>query len=136
MRRTAVKWFLAFAMLTTMAASPAYSGEAVQMFRCEQGEGASEEDILALAQQWIAAARKTKGGEGLQVQVLFPIAVNATNQIDFMLLVSAPSVAQWGLFWDNYSASTVGEVDDAMADKAICPDSALWEVERIEVKAQ
>jgi hypothetical protein len=130
--RTAMGSLLALVMM--MAASPAYSGEAVHMFRCEQEAGASEEDIMALAQQWLAGARKTKGGEGLQVQVLFPIAVNATGEIDFLMLISAPSLGQWGVFWDNYHDSPAAEVDNQMENKAICPDSALWEVERIEVK--
>jgi hypothetical protein len=131
---TVVRWVLVLAML--VAAAPAYSGEAVQMFRCEQEAGASEEDIMALAQEWLSAAQKTKGGEGMRVQVLFPIAVNATNEIDFLFLVSAPSFEKWGVFWDNYSGSPASQVDKGMNEKAICPDSALWEVERIEAKAK
>ena len=119
-------------MLT--AAAPAYSGEAVQVFRCEVEEGASEEDIMALAQQWLAGARKTKGGENIQVEILFPVAVNFSGEIDFLFRVSAPSMEQWGVFWDNYHTSPAADVDDAMESKAPCPDSALWEVERIEVE--
>jgi len=126
---------LAFVMV--LAAAPAYSGEAVQMFRCEQEEGASEEDLMEIAQEWIAAARKTKGGEGMQARILFPVAVNATNQVDFMFLISSPSFEQWGVFWDNYHGSPAADVDDGrMGGKAVCPDSVLWEVERIEPKTQ
>lgn len=132
--RTVVQWMLAFVMLT--AAAPAYSGEAVHVFRCEQDDEATEEEIMALGQQWLAAAHQTKGGEGLQVQMLFPVAVNATNEIDFLFRISAPSLEQWGVFWDNYYDSPVGDVDDAMKLKMVCPDSLLWQVERIEVAPQ
>jgi hypothetical protein len=117
-----------------MAAAPAYSGEVVHMFRCEQENDASEEDIMAVAQEWLTAARKTKGGESVDVRVLFPVAVNATNQMDFMFVVSAPSFQQWGIFWDNYHDSPVSDVDQGMTSKAVCPDSVLWEVERIKPK--
>jgi hypothetical protein len=122
------------ALVMVMAAAPAYSGEVVHMFRCEQENDASEEDIMAVAQEWLTAARKTKGGESVDVRVLFPVAVNATNQMDFMFVVSAPSFQQWGIFWDNYHDSPVSDVDQGMTSKAVCPDSVLWEVERIKPK--
>ena len=132
--RTTIGWMLVFSML--MAAAPALAGQPVHMFRCEQDDDASEEDVMALAQTWLAAARKSKGGEGLEVEVLFPVAVNATNQMDFMLLVSAPSFQQWGVFWDNFHDSPVSEVDSGMSGKVVCPDSVLWEVESIAPKAK
>ena len=130
--RTVLQFMLALVMV--MAAAPAYSGEVVHMFRCEQENDASEEDIMAVAQEWLTAARKSKGGEGVDVRILFPVAVNATNQMDFMFVVSAPSFQQWGIFWDNYHDSPVSEVDKGMNSKAVCPDSVLWEVERIKPK--
>ncbi len=130
--RTVLQFMLALVMV--MAAAPAYSGEVVHMFRCEQENDASEEDIMAVAQEWLTAARKSKGGEGVDVRILFPVAVNATNQMDFMFIVSAPSFQQWGIFWDNYHDSPVSDVDQGMTSKAVCPDSVLWEVERIKVK--
>jgi len=132
--RTITGWLLVFAMLT--AAAPAYSGEALQIFRCEQEDDVTEEEIMATAQEWITAARKTKGGQGLELRVLFPIAVNATGEIDFLLLVSAPSFEQLGAFWDNQHDSEVSDVDEGKDSKSVCPDSALWEVERIAAKAQ
>ena len=130
--RTVLQFMLALVMV--MAAAPAYSGEVVHMFRCEQENDASEEDIMAVAQEWLTAARKSKGGEGVDVRILFPVAVNATNQMDFMFVVSAPSFQQWGIFWDNYHSSPASEVDKGMNSKAVCPDSVLWEVERIKPK--
>lgn len=132
--RTAMRWMLAFVMV--MAAAPAYAGEVVHMYRCEQSDGTTEDDVMAAAQEWLTAARKSKGGEGLEVRVLFPVAVNATNQMDFMFVVSAPSFQQWGIFWDNFHDSPVSEVDQGSNSKVVCPDSALWEVERMQVKKQ
>ena len=129
---TITRWMLVSVMVT--AAAPAYSGETVHMFRCEQEDEASEEDIMAVAQEWLTAARQTKGGQNMEVRVLFPVAVNATAQMDFMFLVSTPSFEEWGVFWDNYHGSPASQVDQGMSSKAVCPDSVLWEVERIKVK--
>jgi hypothetical protein len=125
---------LVFALASVSVAAPAFSAEAVHIFRCEQEDGATEEDVVAVAQQWLTAARKSKGGEGMQVQVLFPLAVNATQETDFLFLVTAPSIAQWGVFWENFHDSPVSEVDQGTDEKVICPDSALWESETVVVK--
>ena len=132
--RTAMRSILAFALF--MAAAPAYSSELIHMYRCEQEDEVSEDDILAQVQKWLAAARKTKGGEGLQAQVLFPVAVNAPGEIDFLIAIRAPSFAQWGVFWDNYQDSPVADVEEQIHLTMVCPDSALWQVEKIEVKPQ
>lgn len=132
--RAVIGSMLVFAMVT--AAAPAHSGEAAHVFRCEQDDDATEEELMALSQQWLAAARQTKGGEGLQVQMLFPVAVNSSSEIDFLFRISAPSLEQWGVFWDNYHESPVGDVDDLMRTKMVCPESMLWEVERVAVGSQ
>lgn len=132
--RIAIQGFLAIVMV--MVAAPAFAGEAVHMFRCEQEDEVTEEEVMALAQTWLDAARKTKGGEGMEVRVLFPVAVNATNEIDFMFVVSAPSFEKWGVFWDNFHDSPVSEIDQGQNSKVVCPDSVVWEVERIQPTAK
>jgi len=42
------------------------------------------------------------------------------------------AAAEWGLFWDGYEGSPASKVDQGSQSKAICPDSALWEV--VEIK--
>lgn len=109
------------------AAAPAFSGEAMQMWRCEMDDDATEEQVMALAEEWIAAAKKTEGGERLSGFVLFPVAVNATGEMDVMHIVTAPTFEEWGKFWDNYHESPAADVEDKSAEWIICPDSVLWE---------
>jgi hypothetical protein len=111
-----------------IVAAPTYAAEATQMWRCEMNDGTTEEEVMTIAQEWLKAARKLGGGERLEAQVLFPVAVNATGQMDVMFIITAPTFEEWGKFWDNFIVSP----DAAAAakrnqEKIICPDSLLWE---------
>ena len=131
-----MRWMLVFVMVVMVVtvAAPAFAVEAVQMFKCEMEDEATEDDLRAVALEWLTAARQMKGGEKLEVYLYFPLAVNMTGDTDFLLMVHAPSVEQWGVFWDGYKGSPASMVDQGSASKAICPDSALWEAEGVELK--
>jgi hypothetical protein len=110
--------------------APAYAGEAMQMWRCEMDDDASEEDVTSMAREWLKAAKTMKGGERLEAYVNFPVAVNATDQIDVLFVVVAPSFEEWGKFWDNYAGSPAAEADKRNK-KVVCPNSVLWESVKI-----
>ena len=110
-----------------IVAAPAYSGEAVQMWRCEMDDDASEAQIKAGAAKWLKAAKKQPGGEGLEAQVYFPIAVNATGEMDLLFIITAPSFQDWGKFWDAYGGSPAAAIEKEDEALVICPDSVLWE---------
>jgi hypothetical protein len=114
-----------------IVAAPAYAGEATQMWRCELDDNISEEEVIAGAREWLKAARTMKGGERLKAYVYFPVAVNATGQMDAMFIITAPTFEEWGKFWDNYAGSPADEVDKRN-EKVVCPNSVLWE--SIEIK--
>jgi len=122
--KTAVKLILISILM--MIAAPAWSGSAVAVYSCEQGDEASEADVLAAVAEWLQAAKAMKGGENLNAFAMFPVAATM-GESDFMFVVTAPSFAEWGAFMDGYEGSAVAEVDNKYADVAICPDSALWE---------
>ena len=108
--------------------APAYAAEATQMWKCEMNDDTSEEEVIAIAQEWLKAARKLEGGERLEAQVLFPVAVNAIGNVDVFFVVVAPSFEEWGKFWDNYiSSPAAAEANKRHQEKIVCPDSALWE---------
>ena len=113
-----------------IVAAPAYAGEATQMWRCELDDDITEEEVIANAQEWLKAAKTMKGGERLKAYVYFPVAVNATGQMDVMFIITAPTFEEWGKFWDNYAGSPADEVDKRN-EKVVCPDSVLWESIRI-----
>jgi len=118
---------LMFVSMLMIVAAPAYAAEATQMWSCEMEADASEEDVTAGAQAWLAAAKKVKGGERLEAYVYFPVAVNATGDIDVWFVVVAPTFEEWGKFWDNYGGSTAAEIEVRNEEKVVCPDSVLWE---------
>ena len=120
---------LVLASMLMIVAAPGYSAVATQMWRCELGEGISEEDVEAKAGKWLETARKMEGGAGLEAYVLFPVAVNNTGDIDLLFVVTAPSFAEWGQFWDAYQApdSPMVALDKENQDDIVCPDSAVWE---------
>lgn len=109
-----------------MVAIPAWSSTAVAVYTCEQDDSASEADISAAATAWLKAANGMKGGENIQAFVMFPVAVTM-GESDFLFVVSAPSLAEWGAFMDGYEGSAVADEDKKFASLADCPDSALWE---------
>lgn len=123
--KTIVRLMLVFMLM--FVAAPAYAGEAMQMWRCEMDDDASEEDVKAMAQEWLKAAKTMKGGERLKAYVNFPVAVNAIGEVDVLFVVVAPSFQEWGKFWDNYAGSPAEEVDKRNREKVVCPGSALWE---------
>ncbi len=115
-----------------IGAAPAYSGEAVHMWKCEMDDDATEEQIKARAQAWLKAAKKLNGGENFKAYVFFPVAVNGLGETDLMFVVVAPSFEDWGKFWDAYAESPVNEIDQQGLDLIVCPDSVLWESFKVE----
>ena len=115
-----LRLMLVFMLMFIVA--PAYAGEAMQMWRCEMDDETSEEEVIAMAQAFLKAAKTMPGGEGLKAYVNFPVAVNAIGQADVLFVVVAPSFAEWGKFWDSYSGSDIAaENEKRTHGKIVCP---------------
>ena len=84
---------LMLVFMLMIVAVPAYSGEALQMWKCEIDDDTSEEEVLAMKQEWLKAARKIEGGVRLEAYVYFPVAVNATGEVDALFVVVAPPLS-------------------------------------------
>ena len=106
--------------------APAWSDTFSYAYKCAQQDAASDEDVMAAASAWLKAAKGVKGGENLEVYVHFPV-VAAMGDTDFLFVVKAPSLAEWGLFMDNYEGDTLAKEDKQFAEIAACPDSTLFE---------
>ena len=117
---------LVLVTIMMIAAAPAYSATAMQMWKCEIEDDVTEADVKANAEKWLAAAKKLNGGEGLEAYVNFPVAVNNMGDTDVVFMVTAPSFEAWGQFWDSYGGSEAAKID-IQNDKVVCPDSAVWE---------
>ena len=110
------------------AVAPAFAGgEATQLWRCEMEDDTTEAQVMEGAQKWLAAVKKIKGGENFEATVLFPIAVNATGEMDAMFVVTAPTFKEWGEFWDGYEGSEAAKIETANNEFVVCPDSVVWE---------
>jgi hypothetical protein len=136
---TITRWILVSVVMSVMmiGAAPAFSSQATHIFSCEQDDDASEDDLRAEAREWLAAARKMKGGAQLEVYLYFPVAVNALRESDFFFVVVAPSFEQWGVFWDGYRNSPAEAADKKSAGtETACPNSGLWESEKVELEAK
>jgi hypothetical protein len=116
--------------LMTIAA-PVYASQAVQIFLCEEEDGVTEEKLEATASNWLKAARTMKGGANLEAYIHYPIAAKIPGEGDFMFVIVAPSLAEWGMFWDGYKDSPAEEADGQSSGVSVCPDSALWEAVKI-----
>jgi hypothetical protein len=112
--------------LMMMFSTVAWAGGAVHVLSCEQGDDASEADVIAVVAEWLAEAKKVKGGENLNAFAMFPMAATM-GSYDLMVVITAPNFEEWGRFIDAYEGGEVSEVDNKFADTIICPDSALWE---------
>jgi len=112
----------ALMMLSTLA----WSGEAVLVMSCEQGDDASEDDVNAAVSEWLAEAKQVKGGENLNAFAMYPMAATM-GPYDLMVVIVAPNFEEWGRFMDAYEGNEESEADNKFSDTIICPDSALWE---------
>jgi hypothetical protein len=117
------------------AAAPASSDTDVgvlHVFMCEMNDGTTEEEVDALAQVKFKALRQMPGAENASMNILWPVAVSDTGEIDFWVVWTFPSFSDWGRFWDAYEdSSPVAREDDATEGKIECPDSMIWETHEI-----
>ena len=118
-RLTVVSMFMFFA-------APAWSYLAVHVYHCEQEDEATDEALEAIASEWLAAAKKMKGGENLQIFLYFPVAAEF-GEHDFTFMVIAPDFEQMGAFIDAYAGSPLEDIDDRFDELASCPNSSMWE---------
>lgn len=125
--KTKFFWILGLVMM--LAAGPAFAGKAMQMWNCGMDDTANEEQIETQISTWLKGAREIDGGENIEASVLFPVAVNATGDTDLVLVITFPSFAEWGKFWDAYPSSDLAETEERLT---YCPDSVVWESVKIQ----
>ena len=116
-----------FASAVAAFVAPAAANEFDHVWSCELKPGKTLDDARAVARTWLTAARSMKNGERLQVSIRYPIIVSESeNRFDFV--VSAPSLAVWGAFYDTYDDGTpIADADLKFADVASCSGSTMWE---------
>ena len=111
-------------------AAPTWSGSAVHLFHCVAEDETNEDALEAVTSEWLAAAKKMKGGENLEIFLYYPVAVGAAEH-DFSFMVIAPNFEQMGAFVDAYAGSPLEEIDDRFDQLAVCPISDMWEAVKV-----
>lgn len=138
--KTTLRCLLVTLMLIVVGA-PAYAAaaaaadatyEVVQIWACEMNDGTTEEQVEAIAADWLKAVKMMPGGAAVKMRVFFPTVVNKTGETDFYFVMNAPSYSDWGKIWDAYSDdSAAAKSDDLNQGKVTCPDSMLWEAHEV-----
>ena len=109
--------------------------EVVQIWSCEMSDGTSEQEVEAIAADWLKAVRQMPGGAAVKMRVFFPAVASGAGNVDFYFVLNAPSFTDWGKIWDAYQDdSAAAKSDDLNRGKVICADSQLWEAHAIEAK--
>ena len=126
-----LRWMTVAVMMIAVAPALA-GGKATQMWRCELHDDTTEEQVKEAAQKWLAAAKTMKGGKNLEAYVFFPVAVSNMGESDIIFVISAPTFAEWGAFWDGYKNSPAAKLDIANKDAIVPTDSGLWESIKVE----
>jgi hypothetical protein len=109
--------------------------EVVQIWSCEMSDGTSEQEVEAIAADWLKAVRQMPGGEAVKMRVFFPAVASGAGNVDFYFVLNAPSFSDWGKIWDAYQDdSAAAKSDDLNQGKVTCADSQLWEAHAIETK--
>jgi hypothetical protein len=122
---------IAIALVCASAAAtfsaPVAANEFDHVWSCQLKPGKTLDEARAVARTWIAAARSMRNGERLRVSIRYPIIVTESeDRFDFV--VTAPSLAVWGAFYDTYDDGTpVADADLKFADVASCSGSTMWE---------
>ena len=109
--------------------------EVVQIWSCEMSDGTTEQEVEAIAADWLKAVRQMPGGAAVKMRVFFPAVASGAGNVDFYFVLNAPSFTDWGKIWDAYQDdSAAAKSDDLNQGKVTCPDSQLWEAHAIEAK--
>jgi hypothetical protein len=113
-------------------AAPADSNEVVQVYQCSLGEGVTEVMLETAVKDWLKALRMLDGGEGIKIQILWPVAAKMGDK-DFQTVLTYPSFTAFGRSWAAYNDDTLAAQWETLQGKNwYCPDSALWEGVTIE----
>ncbi|MGI9364317.1 MAG: hypothetical protein ACR2O8_03965 [Rhizobiaceae bacterium] len=120
--------FVRFSLIAFFMAlvTPAFAGgAAVQAFTCAVEDEVTEEIMVSRASAWMKAAKTVKGGENIRVSLHWPVAANM-QEGDVLFVITMPTMAEWGAFWDNYGGSAPDQLDKKNDDVS-CTKARLFE---------
>lgn len=119
------------AAVFAFGATSALADGVSEAMQCELVGETTDEEVIAAAGKWLAAARTMPGGEEMGLSIHFPVA-GGKEGTDFALILSAPSFEAWGRFWDGYANSAAEAVDDSANELTQCHSGGLYGSVKIE----
>ena len=122
-----MKTILSSMVVATFAlgATPAFSDSVFEAMQCKLVGDKTEDDVIAAAGKWLAAARTMKGGKDLRLSIHFPVA-GGHPDTDFIFVLRAPSFETWGRFWDGYPDSPADKLDGKATGITECASGRLY----------
>lgn len=114
-------------MALMMGGAPAFSDSVVEIIKCQQAKGVSEEDIEKAAAQVLKSLKGMEGGEDISMHLQFPLVAHM-DDYDFFVAIVFPSAELWGKLMDGHSgADDMVDAEEKFFELAACPDSAMFE---------
>ena len=123
------KIITSIAAATLLVLSMSASADVAQVWRCTFADDATGDDLIALSEEWLAAAKEIN--DAASARVYFPVAGNA-EEGEYVFVFYLPDFTAWGEFSDAYPDSPVAEVDSRWDGLGPCDVSGLWVTEDIE----
>ena len=123
------KIIASIATATLLLLSMSASADVAQVWSCTFADDVTGDDLIALSEEWLAAAKEIN--DGASATVYFPIAGDADEDA-YIFVFYLPDFTAWGEFTDAYPDSPVAEVDSRWVGLGPCDLSGLWVTEDIE----
>jgi hypothetical protein len=123
------KIIASIATATLLVLSMSASADVAQVWQCSFADDVTGDDLIALSEEWLAAAKEIN--DGASARVYFPIAGSADEDA-YIFVFYLPDFTAWGEFTDAYPDSPVAEVDSRWDGLGPCDLSGLWVTEDIE----
>jgi hypothetical protein len=114
------------ASILLIMAAPAWSAQVLHALQCEQDDEVNDKKVEAITAEWLKAAKTIEGGKNLAVRLNFPVAAKM-GEVDVVVLIVAPSIAEWGTCMDNYPGSAADAIDEKYECDLDCGNGTLWE---------
>jgi hypothetical protein len=107
--------------------APAFSDSVMEIIKCQQAKGVSEEDIEKAAAQVLKSLKGMEGGEDISIHLQYPL-VAQMGDYDFFVAIVFPSAELWGKLMDGHSGTdAMVDAEEKFFELAACPDSAMFE---------
>lgn len=102
---------------TLLLFSVSASADVAQVWQCQLADGKTNDDVLALSETWLAAAKEVDANA--RVRIYYPIAGDSVEG-SFVWVFYVSDFTSWGKFEDAYPDSAVAAIDVGWNEVSPC----------------